>query len=105
MYPIVSQLFIDDWTNSTDFRAYFNECAPKECTYSYEERFNRAYIVATIFAVVGGLSTALRILSPFALKLYRRMHRHCGRTQVQVPREPPEELGKNDYHIYYQRDV
>ena len=105
LYPIVSRLFIDDWANSTDFHAYFNECAPNECTYSYDDRFNRAYIVATVFAVVGGLSSALRILAPIAVKLCRRMHRHCCRTQAQVARGPPEETGKNDNHIYNRSGV
>ncbi|CAF1223849.1 unnamed protein product [Rotaria sp. Silwood1] len=78
---IVSQLFIEDWTNSTNFSFYYNQCAPDQCTYTYEKRFNRAYIIATILGIVGGLSTALRILILPIVKLLRRIYHYCRRRQ------------------------
>ncbi|CAF3438173.1 unnamed protein product, partial [Rotaria sp. Silwood2] len=84
---IVSQLFIADWANSTNFSYYYNQCAPDECTYTYEERFNRAYVIATIVGIAGGLSTALRILILPVVKLLRRMYYHCHRPKKPVVRE------------------
>ncbi|CAF3338151.1 unnamed protein product [Rotaria sp. Silwood2] len=84
---IVSQLFIADWANSTNFSYYYNQCAPDECTYTYEERFNRAYVIATILGIAGGLSTALRILILPVVKLLRRMYYHCHRPKKPVVRE------------------
>ncbi|UJR19841.1 hypothetical protein I4U23_022974 [Adineta vaga] len=79
MDDIVRQLFIEDWTHTISFSSFYKECAPKNCTYSYEERFNKAYIISTTLGIVGGLSVALRILVPLIVKLLRRIyHRFCG---------------------------
>ncbi|CAF3828722.1 unnamed protein product [Rotaria sp. Silwood1] len=92
---IVSQLFVEGWTNSTNFSFYYRQCAPYQCTYTYEERFNRAYIIATILGVVGGLSTALRILIPPIMRLFRQMYSHCRKHRKHVTRERFVEKGKN----------
>ncbi|CAF4893027.1 unnamed protein product [Rotaria sp. Silwood1] len=89
----VSQLFIEYWTNSTNFSFYYNQCAPNQCFYTYEERFNRAYIIATLLGIVGGLSTVLRILIPPIVILLRRIYRQCHRFQTCVPREMVVEIG------------
>ncbi|CAF4786565.1 unnamed protein product [Rotaria sp. Silwood1] len=90
---IVSQLFVEGWTNSTNFSFYYRQCAPYQCTYTYEERFNRAYIIATILGVVGGLSTALRILIPPIMRLFRQMYSHCRKHRKHVTRERFVEKG------------
>ncbi|CAF1199605.1 unnamed protein product [Adineta steineri] len=84
---IVSQLFIEDWTNTTNFSSYYHQCAPDQCTYTYEQRFNRVYIIATVFEIVGGLSVALNIFIPLLVILLRRICRLCRRRLVQVPTE------------------
>ncbi|UJR11614.1 hypothetical protein I4U23_015796 [Adineta vaga] len=48
---IVSQLFTEDWINTINFSSYYYQCSPSECTYTYEQRFNQAYIIATIFVM------------------------------------------------------
>ncbi|CAF1690681.1 unnamed protein product, partial [Adineta ricciae] len=63
------------------------QCSPKECTYTYEQRFNRAFIIATIFGIVGGLSTALQILIPLFVILLRRIYSHCFQCSLQIARE------------------
>ncbi|CAF3984678.1 unnamed protein product [Rotaria sordida] len=84
---IVSQLFLEYWINSTNFSSYYNQCEPDQCFYTYEERFNRAYIIATLLGIVGGLSIVLRILIPPIVILLRRMYRQCRRFQTNVRRE------------------
>ncbi|CAF4029216.1 unnamed protein product [Rotaria sp. Silwood2] len=51
---------------------YYQQCALDQCTDTYEERFNRAYVIATLLGIVGGLSTMLQILIPSNVKLVRR---------------------------------
>ncbi|CAF4032239.1 unnamed protein product [Adineta steineri] len=85
---IVSQLFIEDWTNTTNFSSYYHQCAPDQCTYTYEQRFNRVYIIAIVFEIVGGLSVALNIFIPLLVILLRRIYHICRRRHlVQVPTE------------------
>jgi hypothetical protein len=94
---IVSQLFVEDWTDSNNFSSYYSQCAPNECTYTYEERFNIAYLVSTIFGIVGGLSVALRILIPPIVTLIRRMYQHCCRPQQCFERDAVVKKGKSKY--------
>ncbi|CAF4106479.1 unnamed protein product [Adineta steineri] len=85
---IVSQLFIEDWTNTTSFSSYYHQCAPDQCTYTYEQRFNRVYIIAIVFEIVGGLSVALNIFIPLLVILLRRIYHLCRRRRlVRVPTE------------------
>ncbi|CAF4200171.1 unnamed protein product, partial [Rotaria sordida] len=84
---IISQLFIEYWINSTNFSSYYNQCEPDQCFYTYEERFNRAYIIATLLGIVGGLSIVLRILIPSIVILLRRMYYQFRRFQTNVRRE------------------
>ncbi|CAF1413027.1 unnamed protein product [Adineta ricciae] len=87
MESIISELFIEKWTNISNFTSYYSQCSPKECTYTYEQRFNRAFIIATIFGIVGGLSTALEILIPLFVILLRRIYSHCFQRSLQIARE------------------
>ncbi|CAF0954536.1 unnamed protein product [Adineta steineri] len=85
---IVSRLFIEDWTNTTNFSSYYHQCAPNQCTYTYEQRFNRVYITATVFEIVGGLSVALKIFIPLLVILLRRIYHICRRRRLaEVPTE------------------
>ena len=73
---IVSELFIEDWSDVIDFHAYYEHCAPEQCTYTYEGRFNKAHIIAAVLGVAGGLSVVLEILIPPTVKVCRRLLRH-----------------------------
>ncbi|CAF0949105.1 unnamed protein product [Adineta steineri] len=85
---IVSRLFIEDWTNITNFSSYYHQCAPDQCTYTYEQRFNRVYIIAIVFEIAGGLSVALKIFIPLLVILLRRIYHLCRRRRlVEVPTE------------------
>ena len=93
---IVSQLFIEDWTDSSNFSEYYTQCAPSECTYTYEERFSTAYLISTVLGIVGGLSVALRILILPMVKLNRRIYHHCCRSAQRVVREGFVETGRDE---------
>ncbi|CAF4047064.1 unnamed protein product [Rotaria sordida] len=69
---LFDNLMVESWKNSTDFAAYFQTCAPKACSYSYVKRFFLTYMIATMTSVFGGLSIALRIISPLFVKFILR---------------------------------
>ena len=71
MERIVSQLFIEDWSTSNNFTAYYTRCAPKKCTYTIRQRFDRAYMVTVMLGFYGGISALLEIILPPLVKLAR----------------------------------
>ena len=64
---IVNNVMIESLHNTTDFRGYFEACAPQICSYSYPQRFSLIYMITTIISLIGGLSVAIRILSSFII--------------------------------------
>jgi hypothetical protein len=62
MEVIVSQLFMENWTTSSNFTAYYTHCAPTHCTYSTRQRFDMTYMIAMMLGFYGGLSVLLEII-------------------------------------------
>ena len=69
-----------------NFSAYYNQCAPSQCNYIYEEQFSIPYLISTVCAVIGGLSVALRILIPPVVKLLRRVYHYFSRSTPRTAR-------------------
>lgn len=61
---IFSQLFIEDWLNTSNFTAYYNRCAPVKCTYTIQKRFDTTYMFTIMLGFYGGLSNILEIILP-----------------------------------------
>jgi hypothetical protein len=75
---IVNEMMIETWGNNSDYSQYYEECAPKLCTYLVTSRNDVLYIFTTMFALFGGLSVALRIIVPLIVtwirnRIYRRV--------------------------------
>jgi hypothetical protein len=66
---LVDNLMIEQWNVSSIFENYYNECQPIECTYTFEANNDVIYIVTTLFGIVGGLTTVLRLLLPRLLNV------------------------------------
>ncbi|CAF1071614.1 unnamed protein product [Adineta ricciae] len=97
---VVSQLFIEDWTNTSNFSSYYHQCAPNECTYTYEGRFNRAFIIATALGTIGGLSVALQIFTPFSIILFRRMRPYGFRHSTQTARKNIKKTTVHEKYLF-----
>ncbi|UJR24272.1 hypothetical protein I4U23_027239 [Adineta vaga] len=70
---IVKANFIEKWTQNITYTSYFDQCAPKSCAYTINKRFNIVYIIVTLLGLYGGLSIALRFITPIIIKfLFRR---------------------------------
>ena len=66
------KLFIEVWeSQDVNYSEFFHQCNPARCTYSYGSRANFVYIFATLFALIGGLSSVLKVAAPFLVKLNR----------------------------------
>ena len=65
---VVDVLMVEQWNSSRMYDSYYNECQPKECTYTHQTKNSVIYIVTTLFGLTGGLTTALRLLVPRLVK-------------------------------------
>ncbi|CAF1463047.1 unnamed protein product, partial [Rotaria sp. Silwood1] len=85
---LFDNLMVESWDNSTNFGAYFQTCAPKTCSYSYEQRFYLIYLITTIASIFGGIRVVLYTLSPLFVKFILRLCRR--RTLIQQTQEQYE---------------
>ncbi|CAF3747101.1 unnamed protein product [Rotaria sp. Silwood1] len=63
------QLFVEDWINSSNYTSYYTRCAPSQCVYTIEKRFDIAYMLTTMLGFYGGLSVILEIILPPFVKI------------------------------------
>ena len=66
---IFEQLMVETWNIQSYFEGYYNICAPAICTYTFAQRADIFYIVATIVGLIGGLLVIFRLVVPFSARL------------------------------------
>lgn len=81
---IFSQLFVEEWINTTNYTAYYAKCSPSQCTYSVRKRFHVAYMLAMMLGFYGGLSAILDIILPPMVKLVRRRWSQAGQRRAKT---------------------
>lgn len=72
---LFDELMVEEWRWVFLYEQYFNTCQPMECRYTYQSRSSVVYIFTTLFGVIGGLSTSLKILIPRLVQVIRRRRR------------------------------
>ena len=74
---LVDRLLIDEWKYYISYENYYRTCSPHSCRYSIDDRADVLYIIIKIIGFYGGLTIALKIISPrlirFVLYLFRRI--------------------------------
>ena len=74
---LIDELFIENVSITTDFEAFYSECMPKKCIYSYNSRGNAIFLVLTILSLIGGLYVAVKTISMIIVNLYRTIGDKC----------------------------
>ncbi|CAF3889333.1 unnamed protein product [Adineta steineri] len=62
---LLSEMFIESWSESTNYSSYFDQCQPSSCSYTIPQRNSLLETITRIVGLIGGLSVSLRILVPF----------------------------------------
>jgi len=69
---ILEYMMIEQWARNISYANYYDQCHPINCKYSYIQKNDVLYIITTITALIGGLTSVLQmIILPF-VKLIRR---------------------------------
>ena len=77
---IIDQLFLEKIVNATSFDAYYNECDPMYCIYSYFSRFHLIFIFTTFISLIGGLNITLRLVTPYSIRIFMFLKRKFFRS-------------------------
>ncbi|CAF3052304.1 unnamed protein product [Rotaria sp. Silwood2] len=66
---LVDKLMVEQWNLSMTFESYYSACQPIRCTYSYIKKHDVIYMITTMFGLVGGLMTILKLVVPRFVKI------------------------------------
>jgi hypothetical protein len=72
---LANQLMREDVISNYSIEAYFNECAPRTCDYTYLHRNTLLTTITTIICVVGGLNAGLHFIAPLLVELLMKLKR------------------------------
>jgi hypothetical protein len=78
---MIDELMVEQWKWNITFAKYYDECEPNQCTYTIGSRNDVLFIVTTVFGLVGGLVTILRIIVPRLID-YMRSKRGDDKTET-----------------------
>jgi hypothetical protein len=82
---IMQKLMTEPWHTNVNYSAYYEQCQPTACKYTYVVDHNTIYIVTTIIGLIGGLVTISQFFIPRVVELLRkRQIKLQGHTTNQV---------------------
>ena len=72
---VINELMVDQWNVNIEYKQYYNECHPVQCSYTFRTRGGILYIISTIIGIFGGLIVILKIVVKIIIKLIRNQIR------------------------------
>jgi hypothetical protein len=69
---MVQKMMTEPWYTNVNYSAYYEQCNPIECKYTYMIKYDLVYIFTTIIGLIGGLITIFQLVIPRAVKLIRQ---------------------------------
>ena len=83
MGTAIDELMVDRWNEHIEYNDYYDQCKPRQCSYTTSTRGNLFYIFSTIVAILGGLSITLKIFSNIIVTAVRnRMRLRTENTDI-----------------------
>lgn len=93
---LVNDLFVESWSTMTNYSAYFHQCSPTECSYTYIQKLNSLYTITYILGLFGGLTIVLKWICPkmvyFVAKIYRCRKKRAAQVQPAIIHDIATEL-------------
>ncbi|CAF1251650.1 unnamed protein product [Adineta steineri] len=64
---LLSQMFVESWSDQILYEKYFQSCAPELCTYRKIQHYSFWNILIILIGLFGGLTKALKIITPILI--------------------------------------
>jgi hypothetical protein len=93
---LIAELMVEKWHFSADHQAYFNACRPAQCTYMLETRNDVLFIITTLFGLIGGVVTVLKLIVPRGVPRILQIPQFLRRRTQPRPRV---DTGKNSRNL------
>jgi hypothetical protein len=88
---LVDELLVERWETSIVYEQYYTTCAPLSCSYTFDGQISLIYTITTIIGLYGGLTVALKLISPIIVRLgyylIMRRRQRVGQTVAVISAE------------------
>ena len=84
---IVDKLLVDAWNWTIIYDNYFDKCQPRECSYTETYRNDMLTIITTLISLIGGVTTALRLLIPVVINALFRLYQIRKQNRVSLSQD------------------
>ena len=85
---MINNLMIEEWNATIRYTKYYDACRPDKCSYRSDGRNDLIYIIIILIVIVGGLTTVLKFVVPWLVKLIRKRRRapraNIGKIQMNI---------------------
>ncbi|CAF3546539.1 unnamed protein product [Adineta steineri] len=71
---LIDNLFIEQWSNKTNYISYFQQCLPSYCSYTSVQKFNLTYIITLLLSLQGGLTIILKWICPKLVRIASKIY-------------------------------
>jgi hypothetical protein len=87
MNVLMRKMMTETWSKYVNYSAYYEQCHPVECKYTYIVKNDTIYMITTITGLIGGLVTIFQLLTLRDIRLIRRcwLKQYCCRVNRIVP--------------------
>ena len=85
---LLNDLIVEEWSNSSNYSSFYEQCNPTTCTYLLRSRLNAVLIFGSIVALFGGLSVGLKLVAMILIATYRMLQRKINRinsAEINIP--------------------
>ena len=72
---MINNLMIEEWNATIRYTKYYDACRPDKCSYRSDGRNDLIYIITIAIGIIGGLTTVLKFVVPWLVKLIRERKR------------------------------
>jgi len=72
---LVDALMIEHWNRTIQYDQYYEQCAPKLCSYTTVSHNNALYVLTKLIGLIGGLTVSLQIIVSVITKWIRNRMR------------------------------
>ncbi|CAF0999586.1 unnamed protein product [Adineta steineri] len=74
MAELVNNLFIEQWSNQTNYTSYFQQCLPSYCFYTSTQKSTLLDIITLLLSLQGGLSFILKWMCPKIVRIASKIN-------------------------------
>ncbi|CAF1633602.1 unnamed protein product, partial [Adineta steineri] len=71
---LIDNLFIEQWSNKTNYTSYFEQCLPSYCSYTSAQKFNLLNIITLLLSLQGGLAIILKWTCPKIVRIASKIN-------------------------------